>query len=77
MLRAPPAAARRGPTYSRPHFATQAHPENRLDFLSVFPNPPLAACEPLAGIWPVNRRPLSLTRPRDLGVEETKLQGVI
>ena len=77
MLRGPPAAARRGPTSSRPHFATQGHPENRLDFLSVFPNLPFAAGEPLAGIWPVKPRLPSLTQPRTLGFEFEKAQGVI
>ena len=56
---------------------TQEHPENRLGLYSIFPNLPLAAGEPLAGIWSVNRRPLPLTRPRDLRLEETKPQGVI
>ena len=32
------------------------HQENRLDLLVLFPNLPLAAGEPLAGFWPVNRR---------------------
>ena len=54
------AAARRGPTSSNPHFASQEQPELHLDFLSVFPNLPLAAGEPLAGKRPVKPRlPLS------------------
>ena len=77
MLRAPTAVARRGPTSSNPHFASQEQPELRLDFLSVFPNLPLAAGEPLAGIWPVNHR-LPLSDPaKDLRLEFEKAQGVI
>ena len=71
------AAARRGPTSSSPHFATQEHPENRLGLYSIFPNLPLAAGEPLAGIWPVNRRPPLSDLAKDLGFEFEKAQGVI
>ena len=77
MLRAPPAAARRGPTSSHPHFATQEPPENRIDLYSISPNPYLAAGEPLAGKRPVNRRLPSLTQPRDLGLKGSKTQGVL
>ena len=77
MLRAPTAAARRGPTSSSPHFATQEHPENRLGLYSVFPNLPLAAGEPLAGIWPVNRRPPLSDLAKDLGFEFEKAQGAV
>ena len=77
MLRSPTAAARRGPTSSSPHFATQEHPENRPGLYSIFPNLPLAAGEPLTGIWPVNHR-LPLSDPaKDLGFEFEKAQGVI
>ena len=58
VLRAPPAAARRRPTSSSPHFATQEHPENRLGLYSVFPNLPFAAGEPRRRNRPVKPRAL-------------------
>ena len=77
MLRAPQAAARRGLTSSRPHFATQEPPENRIDLYSISPNPYLAAGEPLAGKRPVKPPPPLSDSAKDLGLEETKPQGVI
>ena len=77
MLRAPQVAARRGPTSSRPHFAIQEPPENRIDLYSISPNPYLAAGEPLAGKQPVKPRLPSLTQPRTLGFEFEKAQGVM
>ena len=77
MLRAPQAAARRGPTSSRPHFATQEPPENRIDLYSSSPNPYLAAGEPLAGKRPVKPRLPSLTLAEDLGLEFEEAQGAV
>ena len=77
MLRAPQAAARRGPTSSLPHFAPQEPPENRIDLYSISPNPYLAAGEPLAGKWPVKPRHPSLTRPKDPVLEFEKAQGAV
>ena len=57
VLRAPPAAARRGPNPSGHHFATQEPPKHRGDLYSVFPTPTLAADEPRHRNRPVNVAP--------------------